>query len=66
MPAASSLLLNDMSDRIELSDGKPITKIEEAAILEPAARFDMKDVGRMRDAIKGAACAIGIIRSKNT
>ena len=50
-----SLLLNDMSDRIELSDGKPITKIEEAAILNRLRDYDMKDVGRMRDAIKEAA-----------
>lgn len=49
------LRLNNMSDRIELSDGRPITKIEEAAILNRLRDYDMKDVGRMRDSIKEGA-----------
>ena len=50
-----SLMLNDMSDRIELSDGRPITKIEEAAILNRLRDYEMRDTARMRDAIKEAA-----------
>jgi len=49
------LKLNLMSDRIELSDGQPITKIESAAILNRLQDYDMKDVGRMRNAIMEAA-----------
>jgi len=49
------LKLNDMSDRIELGDGRPITKIEEAAILNRLRDYDMKDTARMRDAIKEGA-----------
>lgn len=53
--AGVELKLNNMSDRIELTDGRPITKIEEAAILNRLRDYDMKDTGRMRDAIKEAA-----------
>lgn len=53
--AGVALKLNDMSDRIELSDGRPITKIEEAAMLNRLRDYDMKDTARMRDAIKEAA-----------
>ena len=49
------LMLNDMSDRIELSDGRPITKIEEAAILNRLQDYEMRDTARMRNAIKEAA-----------
>ena len=49
------LRLNNMSDRIELADGKPITNIEEAAILNRLRDYDMKDTARMRDAIKEGA-----------
>lgn len=50
-----NLKLNLMSDRIELADGLPITKIEMAAILNRLQDYDMKDVGRMRNAIMEAA-----------
>ena len=50
-----TLLLNDMSDRIELSDGRPISDIELSAILNRLRDYDMKDTGRMRDAVKEAA-----------
>jgi len=53
------LKLNTMSDRIELNDGSPITKIEEATILNRLRDYDMKDTARMRDAIKE-----GALRSK--
>ena len=49
------LKLNQMSDRIELGDGLPITKIESAAILNRLQDYDMKDTGRMRNAIMEAA-----------
>lgn len=49
------LQLNDMSDRIELSDGRPITKIEQAAIINRLSDYDMKDVARMTRAIMEAA-----------
>lgn len=49
------LKLNTMSDRIELNDGKPITKIEAAAILNRLQDYDMKDTARMRNAIMEAA-----------
>jgi predicted P-loop ATPase len=49
------LKLNDMSDRIELADGKPISDIELSAILNRLRDYDMKDTARMRDAVKEAA-----------
>lgn len=49
------LKLNSMSDRIELNDGMPITKIEAAAILNRLQDYDMKDTARMRNAIMEAA-----------
>lgn len=49
------LKLNDMSDRIELADGKPITDIEMAAILNRLRDYDMRDTGRMKDAVKEAS-----------
>ncbi len=49
------LQLNDMSDRIELSDGRPISDIELSAILNRLRDYDMRDTARMRDAVKEAA-----------
>ena len=49
------LKLNDMSDRIELDDGRPISDIELSAILNRLRDYDMKDTARMRDAVKEAA-----------
>lgn len=49
------LKLNLMSDRVELQDGMPITKIESAAILNRLQDYDMKDTARMRNAIMEAA-----------
>ena len=49
------LQLNLMSDRLELQDGRPISDYELAAILNRLRDYDMKDVGRMGDAIKEAA-----------
>lgn len=50
-----SLQLNLMSDRLELQDGRPISDYELAAILNRLQDYDMKDVGRMRNAIMEAA-----------
>ena len=49
------LKLNDMSDRIELADGRPINDIQEAIIINRLRDFDMGNEGRMRDAMKEAA-----------
>ena len=49
------LKLNLMSDRLELQDGRPISDYELAAILNRLRDYEMKDVGRMGDAIKEAA-----------
>lgn len=49
------LKLNLMSDRIELNDGMPITKIEEAVVINRLQDYDMRDTARMRNAIKEAA-----------
>lgn len=49
------LKLNDMSDRIELDDGRPISDIELSAILNRLRDYDMRDTARMRDAVKEAA-----------
>ena len=45
---------NLMSDRLELQDGRPISDYELAAILNRLRDYEMKDVGRMGDAIKEA------------
>lgn len=49
------LKLNLMSDRLELQDGRPISDYELAAILNRLQDYDMRDVGRMRNAIMEAA-----------
>ncbi len=53
--AGVELRLNDMSDRIELADGRPLNDFQEAAILNRLQDYDMSNVGRMRDAMKEAA-----------
>ncbi len=55
LAAGVELRLNDMSDRVELSNGKPLNDIQAAAILNRLRDYDMKDTARMRDAIKEAA-----------
>ena len=50
-----NLQLNLMSDRLELQDGRAISDYELAAILNRLQDYDMKDVGRMRNAIMEAA-----------
>ena len=50
-----TLRLNDMSDRIELSNGKPISDFHEAMILNRLQDYGISNTGRMRDAIKEAA-----------
>jgi hypothetical protein len=55
LSAGVELRLNDMSDRVELSNGKPLNDIQAAAILNRLRDYDMKDTARMRDAIKEAA-----------
>jgi predicted P-loop ATPase len=53
--AGVELKLNDMSDRIELMDGRPLNDFQAAAILNRLRDYDMKDVARMKDALKEAA-----------
>ena len=55
LAAGVDLRLNDMSDRIELADGRPINDFQEAAIVNRLQDYGMTGVGRMRDAIKEAA-----------
>lgn len=49
------LRLNDMSDRIELATGKPLSDFQLAAILNRLRDLDMRDTARMRDAVMEAA-----------
>lgn len=53
--AGVDLKLNDMSDRIELADGRPINDFQEAAIVNRLQDYGMANAGRMRDAMKEAA-----------
>lgn len=55
LAAGVELKLNDMSDRVELANGKPLNDIQAAAILNRLRDYDMRDTARMRDAIKEAA-----------
>lgn len=46
------LYLNDMSDRIELKPGRPVTDFDEAEIMSRLKDYSMPNAERMREAIK--------------
>lgn len=49
------LRMNDMSDRIEYDTGAPVSDAQLAVMLNRMRDLDLKDIGRMKDAIVEAA-----------